>query len=220
MGTSKEDKINEEKKKAAGDGAAEDNAGVPDECGCGGECAGEGSPECGGTQEAQDASDGGEKKKDKAALKENKVLKEENARLSSHAADLEDKYRRTLAEYDNFRKRTGKERDEIYPAATANAVAKFLPVLDNFQRAAAFPHPDDDFGKGFALILKTFEEVLAGLGVEEIGTVGETFDPALHNAVMHIEDETLGENVVSQVLQKGYKIGDRIIRYAMVQTAN
>ena len=140
--------------------------------------------------------------------------------LKEQLEKLNEKYLRLLAEYDNFRKRTGKERDEIYPAATANAVAKFLPVLDNFQRAAAFPHPDNDFGKGFALILKTFEEVLAGLGVEEIGTVGETFDPALHNAVMHIEDETLGENVVSQVLQKGYKIGDRIIRYAMVQTAN
>lgn len=146
--------------------------------------------------------------------------KSEAELLCEQLAEQNDKYLRLLAEYDNFRKRSIKERDELYPAATASAVAKFLPVLDNFERAAAFPHGDDEFGKGFDMILKSFREVLDGLGVEAVGTVGEPFDPAFHNAVMHIEDEGLGENVVSQVLQKGYKIGGRIIRYAMVQTAN
>lgn len=146
--------------------------------------------------------------------------KSEAERLSEKYDELNDKYLRLLAEYDNFRKRSQKERDEIYPAATAAAIGKFLPVLDNLERAAAFPHADDDFGKGFDLIYQSFQDVLGALGVEAVGEVGEPFDPSLHNAVMHIEDEALGENVVSQVLQRGYRIGDRIIRYAMVQTAN
>lgn len=134
--------------------------------------------------------------------------------------ELNDKYLRLLAEYDNYRKRSQKERDDIYPTATAAAVVKFLPVLDNFERAAAFEHADDEFGKGFDMIYQSFREVLDSLGVETAGEVGESFNPDLHNAVMHIEDEALSENVISQVLQKGYRIGDRIIRYAMVQTAN
>lgn len=157
------------------------------------------------------------KKKEKASKKDEKS---EAALLAENYAELNDKYLRLLAEYDNFRKRSQKERDDIYPAATATAVGKFLPVLDNFERAAAFPHADDDFGKGFDLIYQSFKEVLTGLGVEVVGQVGEPFDPNFHNAVMHIEDEALGENVVSQVLQKGYRIGEKIIRYAMVQTAN
>lgn len=140
--------------------------------------------------------------------------------LTEKNKELNDKYLRLVAEYDNFRKRSQKERDEIFPSATVSAIAKFLPVLDNFERAAAYPHEDDDFGKGFDMIFSSFKEVLASMGVEEIGEVGESFDPALHHAVMHVEDESFGENVVSQVLQKGYKLGDRIIRYAMVQTAN
>lgn len=144
----------------------------------------------------------------------------EPALLTEKYNDLNDRYLRLIAEYDNFRKRSQKERDEIYPAATAAAVGKFLPVLDNFERAAAFPHGDDEFGKGFDKIYQGFQEVLTSLGVEPIGEPGEPFDPAVHNAIMHIEDESLGENVISQVLQKGYRIGDRIIRHAMVQTAN
>lgn len=146
--------------------------------------------------------------------------KSEQELLQEKYNELNDRYLRLMAEYDNFRKRSQRERDEIYPNATARAVGKFLPVLDNFERAAAYEHPDDEFGKGFDMIYQSFREVLQGLGVEEVGEVGEPFDPNRHNAVMHMEDETLGENVVSQVLQKGYRIGDRIIRYAMVQTAN
>lgn len=140
--------------------------------------------------------------------------------LGEKFAELNERYVRLMAEYDNFRKRSQKERDDIYPNATAAALTKFLPVLDNFERAAVFEYSDNDFGKGFDMIYQSFLETLKSMGVEEIGVPGETFDPALHNAVMHIEDENLGENVVSMVMQKGYKIGDKIIRYAMVQTAN
>lgn len=140
--------------------------------------------------------------------------------LTKKYNDLNDRYLRIVAEYDNFRKRSQKERDEIYPNATAAAVGKFLPVLDNFERAAAFPHGDDEFGKGFDMIYQSFKEILAAVGAEEIGEAGEAFDPEKHHAVMHIEDENLGENVVSAVLQKGYRLGGKVIRYAMVQTAN
>lgn len=140
--------------------------------------------------------------------------------LQQQYDELNDKHLRLMAEYDNYRKRSQKEREDIYPVATAATVEKFLPVLDNFERAAAFEHEQSDFGKGFDMIYQSFKDVLASLGVEAVGEVGEPFNPEQHNAVMHIEDEALGENVVSQVLQTGYRIGERIVRYAMVQTAN
>lgn len=154
------------------------------------------------------------------AAEEQEEGKSELELLTEKFNDLNDKHLRLMAEYDNFRKRSQKERDDIYPTATARAVERILPVFDSFERAAAFPHGDDEFGKGFDMIFQNFKEVFASMGVEAIGEVGETFNPELHNAVMHVEDETLGENVVAQVLQKGYRIGDKIIRYAMVQTAN
>jgi molecular chaperone GrpE len=140
--------------------------------------------------------------------------------LSQRLEELNDSYLRLRAEYDNYRKRSQKEREDIYPAATANALAKFLPVFDNIERAAGFPHGDDDFGKGFDLICQSLRETLQSVGVERFGEAGESFDPAAHHAVMHTEDDTLGENVVATVLQRGYRLGDRVIRYAMVQTAN
>jgi molecular chaperone GrpE len=135
-------------------------------------------------------------------------------------AELNDRYLRLLAEYENYRKRSSKEKIDIYPQATASAVEKFLPVLDNLERASGFERTTEDFAKGFDMICQSFAQVLQALGVEAVGEEGEPFNPDLHNAVMHIEDEALGDNVVSQVMQKGYRIGDRIIRYAMVQTAN
>lgn len=152
--------------------------------------------------------------------KEEVPEKSEFELLSEKFEELNENYLRLRAEYDNFRKRTQKERDEIYPAATASALAKLLPVFDNIERAAAFPHGDDEFGKGFDLIHQSLGETLKNIGVEVIAGEGEPFDPALHHAVMHIEDESLGQNVVAAVLQKGYKIGEKVIRYAMVQTAN
>lgn len=133
---------------------------------------------------------------------------------------LQDQHLRLMAEYDNYRKRTQKEKDDIYQAATADTLQKFLPLQDNFDRASAFECHTEEFAKGFALIEKSFAELLASFGVEAFGEVGDPFDPELHHAVMHIEDENLGENVIAQVLQKGYRMKDRVLRYAMVQTAN
>jgi molecular chaperone GrpE len=148
------------------------------------------------------------------------IEKSEIELMAEKMAELNENYLRLRAEYDNFRKRSQKEREEIYPAATVSALAKFLPVFDNIERAAAFPHGDDEFGKGFDLIHQSLGETLKSMGVEIIAGEGEPFDPGLHHAVMHIEDESLGENVVAAVLQKGYKLGERVVRYAMVQTAN
>ncbi|MCL2057292.1 MAG: nucleotide exchange factor GrpE [Oscillospiraceae bacterium] len=140
--------------------------------------------------------------------------------LQQEYDELNNRYLRLMAEYDNFRKRSQKEKDEIYPAATAAALQKLLPVLDALERADKFERGTDEFAKGFDMILQSFKDVLTALGVEESGAVGEEFDPNIHNAAMHIEDENLGQNVVSQVFQKGYRLGGKVIRYAMVQTAN
>jgi molecular chaperone GrpE len=134
--------------------------------------------------------------------------------------ELNDRHLRLLAEYDNFRKRSLKEKDDIYQNAVADTLTKFLAVKDNFDRAAEYEPGGEEFAKGVELIEKGFRDVLASFGVEPVGEHGQPFNPDLHHAVMHIEDENLGENVISQVLQKGYKIGGRVLRYAMVQTAN
>ena len=140
--------------------------------------------------------------------------------LERKNAELNDRYLRLMAEYENYRRRSAKEKSDIYPQAMAGAIEKFLPVLDNLERAAAFERTTDEFAQGFDMICQSFGQVLEGLGVEAVGQAGEPFDPILHNAVMHIEDSELGSNVVAQVLQKGYKIGERVIRHAMVQVAN
>lgn len=134
--------------------------------------------------------------------------------------DVNEKYMRTLAEYDNYRKRTIKEKESIYPEAKAVVVEKFLPVMDNFQRALDSAEEKDAFYEGVAMVKKQMDEVLTALGVEEISAVGEEFNPELHNAVMHIDDEEKGENIIVEEFQKGYKIGDRVIRHSMVKVAN
>lgn len=134
--------------------------------------------------------------------------------------DVNEKYLRTLAEYDNYRKRTIKEKDAIYPEAKAATVERFLPVMDNFQRALDSAENKNAFFEGVAMVKKQMDEVFAALGVEEIKAVGETFNPEFHNAVMHIDDEESGENTIVEEFQKGYKIGDRVIRHSMVKVAN
>lgn len=141
-------------------------------------------------------------------------------KLQKQIDELNDKLLRTLAEYDNYRKRSIKEKDAIYPQAKADTVEKFLPIIDNFERAMQTECSDEAFKKGIEMIFQSFIKTMTDLSVEEIGKEGETFNPDLHNAVMHVEDENYGENVVTQVLQKGYKIGDRVVRYAMVKVAN
>ena len=131
-----------------------------------------------------------------------------------------DAHLRLAAEYDNYRKRTVKEKEASYGNGKADAVAKLLPVYDNLERALNQPTEDAAYKKGVEMTMNELVKILAGLGVEIFGNVGDAFDPNLHNAVMHIDDETLEENTVSQVFQKGFKIGEKIVRFAMVQVAN
>lgn len=134
--------------------------------------------------------------------------------------DVNEKYMRTLAEYDNYRKRTIKEKESIYPEAKAVVIEKFLPIMDNFQRAIDSAENKDGFYEGVVMLKKQMDDVLTALGVEEIKSVGEEFNPEFHNAVMHIDDEEQGENVIVEEFQKGYKIGDRVVRHSMVKVAN
>ena len=127
---------------------------------------------------------------------------------------------RLAADYDNYRKRTLKEKDAAYGHGKADAVEKLLPVYDNLERALNQPCTDEAYKKGVELTMTELKKIFEGLGVEIYGEVGEEFNPELHNAVMHNEDESLGENVISMVFQKGFKLGDKVVRFAMVQVAN
>ena len=131
-----------------------------------------------------------------------------------------DTYLRLAAEFDNFRKRTAKEKDQSYGNGKADAIAKLLPIYDNLERALNQPTEDAAYKKGVELTMNELVKIFTGLGVEIFGAPGDSFDPNLHNAVMHTEDESLGENVIAQVFQKGFKVGDKIVRFAMVQVAN
>ena len=131
-----------------------------------------------------------------------------------------DAHLRVAAEFDNFRKRTVKEKEASYGNGKADAVAKMLPVYDNLERALNQPTEDAAYKKGVEMTMTELVKIFTGLGVEIFGNVGDPFDPNLHNAVMHVENEELGENVISQVFQKGFKIGDKVVRFAMVQVAN
>ena len=131
-----------------------------------------------------------------------------------------DTYLRLAAEFDNFRKRTAKEKDQSYGKGKSDAIVKLLPIYDNLERALNQPTEDAAYKKGVELTMNELVKIFTGLGVEIFGAPGDAFDPALHNAVMHIEDESLGENVVAQVFQKGFKLGGKVVRFAMVQAAN
>ncbi len=131
-----------------------------------------------------------------------------------------DNYLRLAAEYDNFRKRSQRERERMYTDVRAETIEKFLPVYDNLARALESDTTDEAFRKGVEMTMSQMEKILEGLGVEVFGQKGEAFDPSAHNAIMHLEDETLGENVVAEVLQKGFRIGEKVIRFAMVKVAN
>ena len=166
-----------------------------------------------------------EKKKDIAETKEKKPKKsaandEQLKKLQEELQQQKDLLLRTAAEFDNFKRRTEKEKLAVAEFTSANLFKKLLPVFDNVDRANAADKDSADYAKGVEMIVKMLTDVVTDLGLVAIGEVGETFDPQLHEAVMHIEDENLGENVISSVLQKGYKIGDTVIRPAMVQVAN
>lgn len=164
-------------------------------------------------EESREASEEAEE-----APKEEEQSEEE--KLKAELLEQKDKYLRVMAEYDNFRKRTAKERLELISTAKADAVTQILPVIDNFERALSAQTQDETYKAGIEMIFKQFGDVLKNLGIEEINPLGETFDPNVANAVNQIEDENLGENEVAQVFQKGYRIGDKVLRYAMVVVAN
>ena len=155
-------------------------------------------------------------KKDKKKAKKTSELEA----LKAELATKNDQLLRTAAEFDNFKKRTEREKASIAEFAKAGLIKHLLPILDNIDRAAMADHDSADYIKGIEMIVKQFESLSSNIGIEEIAKVGDQFDPNFHEAVMHVEDETLGENVVADVLQKGYKIGETVIRAAMVKVAN
>lgn len=134
--------------------------------------------------------------------------------------ELEDRYKRILAEFENFKKRSGKEREGLYNSILSDIVEVILPIVDNLENAVKIETKDEEYKKGIELVLKQFKDVLASKGVEEIKAIGETFDPELHEAVSSIQDENLGEKEIAQEYRKGYKIGSRVIRHSMVVVAN
>lgn len=140
--------------------------------------------------------------------------------LKNEKDELYDKYLRTLAEYDNFRKRSQREKDAIYGDATVDTVKKLLPVLDNFERALNYECKDEEFKKGISLIQNTLVEVFENIGVKEIPAMDQQFDPNLHEAVMHIDNPAYEENIITDVYRKGYVLGDKVIRHTMVVVAN
>ncbi len=159
-----------------------------------------------------------EEEQKEETVQEETVETEENPLQKSYD-ELYDKHLRTLAEYDNYKRRTQKEKDGIYVTAQADAVESLLPVLDNLERAVEAAE-DSPMKEGVQMILKQLLETLSKLGVSEIEAVGKPFDPNLHNAVMHVEDETLGEQIVVEQFAKGYTMKDKVIRYSMVKVAN
>ena len=157
---------------------------------------------------------------DKKAKKKKSKEAEALEQCEAEKKELEDRYLRLMAEYDNYRRRTQKERDNIYPDAVADTLKELLPLLDNLQRALETPCADESYITGIRMIQTGFEEYLKRMGVEAFGKAGDPFDPNLHNAVMHTEDDRVGESTITQVFQKGFKLGDKIVRFAMVQVAN
>ena len=156
---------------------------------------------------------------EQAATQPDPILEELEA-LKNSLADQEDKFLRLAAEYDNYRRRSQKEKESIWADAKADTALAFLPVYDNLERAVKQQTSDEAYAKGVEMTMAQLKEVLNKLGIEEIPALGETFDPNLHNAVMHVEEEGAGENTIVEVFQTGFKAGDKVIRFAMVKVAN
>ncbi|MDD6160726.1 MAG: nucleotide exchange factor GrpE [Oscillospiraceae bacterium] len=157
------------------------------------------------------------------AEEQTEVSGEQTAPVDEQAEKLaaaEEKFLRLAAEYDNYRKRTAKEKEAIWTDAKAQAVTAFLPVYDNLERALKQETVDAAYAKGVEMTLKGLQDVLTGLGVEMIPALGESFDPNRHNAVMHVEDDSVGENTVVEVFQQGFICGEKVIRFSMVKVAN
>jgi len=172
------------------------------------------------TEEAAPKTEKKEKKPKKESKKETKKEVDAAAAVEAAVREEKEKYLRLMAEYDNFRKRSRAERDALYADIKADTVAKFLPVFDNLERALKQETADEAYRKGVEMIMNQFNATLEKLGAAKMECEGQKFDPELHNAVMHVEDESLGENEIVEVFQKGFTMGDKVIRFAMVKVAN
>lgn len=169
--------------------------------------------------EEKDVQDAEMKEKNKKA-DEIIELKKQIESQKVQIDETEDRLKRVAAEFDNYKKRNVKERDGMYNSLVADIVSNFLPILDNLEKAAEVETKDEEYKKGIELVLKQFKDVLSARGVTEIETVGNTFDPELHEAVSSVQDGTKGEKEIVQEYRKGYKIGDKVIRHSMVVVAN
>lgn len=152
--------------------------------------------------------------------KESKEVVDESNKIKQELEETTDRLKRIMAEFENYKKRSNKEREALYNSLLADIIASFLPVIDNLEKAVQAKTEDEGYKQGIELVLKQFVDVLTKFGVEEIKTVGETFDPEIHEAVSSIQDETKGEKEIVQEFRKGYKIGTKVIRHAMVVVAN
>ena len=161
------------------------------------------------------------KEKETEQAAQEPVQEDELEKLKKENAELQEKLLRQMAEFDNYRKRTTREKMELYTDATVKCVSEIVSVVDNFERALASPcEGNEEFKKGVQMIFDQFMQVLTKMGVEEIDALGKPFDPELHNAVSRVDDDNFGENTVCQVYQKGFKLHDKVIRHAMVVVAN
>lgn len=192
---------------------------------CAEECAAEETVKATEAENTECAEDTAKENEEKCSGKEKKKLKKAEAeieKLNAELAEEKDKYMRLYAEFDNFRKRAAKEKESVYTDANFDALLQILPVLDNLERAAQFSTEDAEspMAKGLELTLKSFIETMNKMGVYEIEALGKEFDPNFHNAVMHVDDGSVGENTVVEVFMKGYAKGDKVLRYSMVKVAN
>ena len=200
--------------------AAEEETAVPETE----EAAAEEQTEAGNTEETEEAGEpeeeSGESDDEAKGYFKKKKDKEKKEKKSDLIADLTDKLQRQMAEFENFRKRTEKEKSTMYDMGTRDTIEKLLPVVDNFERGLAGANEDDPFAEGMKMIYKQMMTMLKDLGVTPIDAAGKEFDPNLHNAVMHVDDENFGENIVAEELQKGYMFKDHVVRHSMVKVAN
>ena len=160
-----------------------------------------------------------EENKEEVIEKEELVEVQEDT-TKQELEEMTDRYKRLMAEFDNFKKRSSKERESLYNSLMSDIITSILPVVDNLEKAAAAPTEDENYKQGVEMVHKQLIDTLSGLGVEEIKTVGETFNPEYHEAVSSVEDETLGEKEIKEEFRKGYKIKEKVIRHSMVVVAN
>lgn len=161
-----------------------------------------------------------EKEKKQEVEKDEDNLNPDMIKLKEDLDNTTDRLKRLMAEFDNFKKRNAKEREVLYSSILGDIVTKLLPVLDNLEKAANAETTDENYKQGIDLVLKQYVDMLSSFGVKEIETIGKTFDPELHEAVSMVQDENLGEKEIKEVFRKGYRLGERVIRHAMVVVAN